>query len=198
MCGANAGGGAVRGLAAQRGLALRCAEEALMLAVADRSANESAVSAIGTCTDAPCLINLATAMLMARCHSSEEVERGLASGREPTADSAAAKAAAAKAKEALVRALSLASPAEAPEVCGRALLALAGAHEALGEVQQAAGALRKLLHMLSTPAEDGHAPPIAGEASGAGQLAAGDACSAQADHRGALASYKRTLRMAMT
>jgi tetratricopeptide (TPR) repeat protein len=182
-------GGDGGSLADQPALALLCAEQALLMRTPGATA---AAEAVSECRDPAALINLATAMLMADSDSSERtgsLDADLSSPRTAAAANAA--------KTALMRALSLTPPREAPETYGRALLGLAGAHEALGETSEAAESLRKLLGLLSAPAEDGHAPPLAGEASGGLELAAGDACAAAADHAGALANFKRALRRSM-
>ena len=171
--------------ASQPILALRCAERALLISSGETSVASAlpAAALFAHSSDAGCLINLALAMLMSNCASSEQ----------PLRPDAAIAAKAARA--ALQKALALSGTSE-PELSGRALLALAGAHEILGEAKEAASSLRQLLSMLATPAEDGHAARLAGEASGSNKLASGDSCFEAADYGGALSNFKLALRMA--
>ena len=171
--------------ASQPILALRCAERALLISSGETSVASAlpAAALFVQSSDPGCLINLALAMLMTNCASSEQ----------PLRPDAATAAKAARA--ALQKALTLSGGSE-PELSGRALLALAGAHEILGDAKEAASSLRQLLAMLATPAEDGHAAPLAGVASGSSELASGDERFEAADYGGALSNFKLALRLA--
>lgn len=147
--------------------ALRCAEQALCMS----SGVADPVEAVLSGTNVAGLINFGVAALSA--------QRASASDAAPDAAAAAASA-----KPALERAIGLAG--EDHEARGRALLALAGAHELLGDVAGAASHARSLLEMMRA---SGLALP---EAS-LGHVATGDACLAGSDHAAALAAFYEAL-----
>lgn len=144
--------------------ALRCAERALHIQMGGAGDFLKA-------TDATALTNLAIARVLCERESAEQ--------EQPDAPAAAATA-----KPLLERAVSLST---VPEERGRASVALAGTHEALGDVQSAAEVMRSLLRSMPPP------PPASGLAA---VVAQGETYQAAGDHAGALACFKDALRLA--